>query len=98
VQGSARVIRCLQDHRDELSPGCRTTMFDHEVWTSESIDFNKPMKDACADEVAKLCGGVAGGEGDVLWCLREKAASSDVGKECKKVRACRARGREVLRA
>lgn len=29
--GSARVIRCLQDHRDDLVPKCAAALFDHEV-------------------------------------------------------------------
>ena len=31
LQGSARVIRCLQDHRDEVEFECRTALFDQEV-------------------------------------------------------------------
>jgi hypothetical protein len=31
VQGSARVIRCLQDHRSSLSQTCAAALFDHEV-------------------------------------------------------------------
>jgi hypothetical protein len=30
-QGSARVIRCLQDSRASLSSGCTGALFDHEV-------------------------------------------------------------------
>ena len=31
LQGSARVIRCLQDHRRSLVPTCAAALFDHEV-------------------------------------------------------------------
>ena len=31
VQGSARVIRCLQDNREELGMECSATLFDQEV-------------------------------------------------------------------
>ena len=31
AQGSARVIRCLQDHRSTLSQKCAAAIFDHEV-------------------------------------------------------------------
>jgi hypothetical protein len=39
VQGSARVIRCLQDHREELQIECSTALYDQEVrgrpcWTA----------------------------------------------------------------
>ena len=86
TQGEARVIRCLQDKRESLSSTCRATMFDHEVWTSETIDFNKPLKQACDQEINKLCKTVPAGEGDLLWCLQEKKDLSDVGSECKKAR------------
>jgi hypothetical protein len=32
LQGSARVIRCLQEHRPNLSQACAAALFDHEVW------------------------------------------------------------------
>lgn len=31
MQGSARVMRCLSNRRDTLSPVCRATLFDEEV-------------------------------------------------------------------
>ena len=31
MQGSARVIRCLQDNREELGMECSATLFDQEV-------------------------------------------------------------------
>jgi hypothetical protein len=40
LQGSARVIRCLQDHRRSLTPTCAAALFDHEVsaagWRADS--------------------------------------------------------------
>jgi hypothetical protein len=36
LQGSARVIRCLQDHRSSLSQTCAAALFDHEVRTRAS--------------------------------------------------------------
>ena len=44
-QGSARVIRCLTNQRNALSPVCRATLFDEEVRFSENIDFQFPMKE-----------------------------------------------------
>jgi golgi apparatus protein 1 len=48
LQGSARVIRCLQDNRSKLAPKCKAALFDHEVRMSESIELNKPMAQARA--------------------------------------------------
>lgn len=35
--GSARVISCLQEHRDQLSPQCGARLFQHEVRLAEDI-------------------------------------------------------------
>jgi hypothetical protein len=44
VQGSARVIQCLQDGRDQLGVYCRAALFDFEQDMAEDIDFKAPLK------------------------------------------------------
>ena len=92
VQGSARVIRCLQDAREQLSPECGVTLFDQEVMMSESIEFNAPMARACADEVATFCEGVPAGDARVLWCLQQHKDDGQFGKGCRDVRSHAAQG------
>ena len=70
MQGSARVIRCLQDQREELSYECRATLFDQEVRMAEDIDFKYPMKRACSAEIQKLCVGIPHGHARVIRCLQ----------------------------
>ncbi|KAK9857617.1 hypothetical protein WJX84_000703, partial [Apatococcus fuscideae] len=53
--GSARVIRCLQSKREDLSEDCRGMLFDEEVKFGEDIDFKYPMKAACSAEMDKFC-------------------------------------------
>ena len=65
AQGSARVIRCLQDAREELSYECRATLFDAEVRMAEDIDFKYPMKRACTAEIQGFCPGVQHGHARV---------------------------------
>ena len=65
VQGSARVIRCLQDAREELTYECRATLFDAEVRMAEDIDFKYPMKRACTAEIQAFCPGVEHGHARV---------------------------------
>ena len=43
-QGSARVIQCLQDSRDQLGVYCRAALFDFEQDMAEDIDFKAPLK------------------------------------------------------
>jgi Golgi apparatus protein 1 len=70
VQGSARVIRCLQNQRAKLSTECRSTLRSEEISFSESIDFNYPMKQACAREMEQFCKMVPHGGGRVIRCLQ----------------------------
>ncbi len=69
-QGSARVIRCLTNNRDNLSPVCRATLFDEEVRFSENIDFQYPMKSACTKEIQRFCKDIPHGNARVIRCLQ----------------------------
>ncbi|KAK9816541.1 hypothetical protein WJX72_001742 [[Myrmecia] bisecta] len=81
--GSARVIRCLQDQREELSYECRTALFDQEVRMAEDIDFKYPMKCACSAEIQKLCVGIPPGHARVIRCLQDFLDDSEMSAECK---------------
>ena len=70
VQGGARVLRCLQDFREELGYECRATLFDQEVRMAEDIDFKYAMKRACAPEIGRFCSSVPHGRADIIRCLQ----------------------------
>ncbi|GBF99737.1 hypothetical protein Rsub_12450 [Raphidocelis subcapitata] len=80
--GSARVIRCLESNRLQLSSTCRATLFDEEVRFSENIDFQFPMKKACVKEIRIFCPNVPHGNGRVIRCLQENKGKKDFGKPC----------------
>eukprot|EP00892_Ulva_mutabilis_P008395 jgi/Ulvmu1/5928/UM026_0050.1 len=82
--GSARVIRCLQDSRAELSETCRPVLFDYERTLAEDIDFQYPMQQSCAQEIKILCEDVKHGYARVIRCLQQKIDSDDMGNECRK--------------
>lgn len=84
VPGSARVIRCLQDNRSNLSMECRASLFDHEVRLAEDIDFQYPLKKACVSELKTLCTKVEKGQARLIRCLHRSVESPDMGAECKK--------------
>ena len=57
----ARVLRPVDDalfvptcRREKLSHPCKVMLFDHEVRMGESIDFQAPMKWACAAGEASI--------------------------------------------
>ena len=70
AQGSARVIRCLQDAREELTYECRATLFDAEVRMAEDIDFKYPMKRSCTSEIKQFCPGIKHGSARIIRCLQ----------------------------
>eukprot|EP00951_Prasinocladus_malaysianus_P016396 scaffold127716_cov50-Prasinocladus_malaysianus.AAC.1 len=81
--GSARVIRCLQDSREDLGYECRATLFDQEVRMSESLDFMYPMKKACTKELEQLCKDVPEGHARQIKCLQENVDSQEMGPMCR---------------
>eukprot|EP00775_Hariotina_reticulata_P012795 gene12795-12923_t len=82
--GSARVIRCLQSKRENLSSLCRAQLFDEEVNFSENIDFQYPMKQACLKEIDKFCSNVPHGNARVIRCLQDSKNQKEFGKACRK--------------
>jgi len=81
--GSARVLRCLQDNRNQLSYECRATLFDQEVRLAEDIDFKYPMKKACKAEIENFCKGIEHGHARVISCLQEHDEDKDMSRECR---------------
>ncbi|KAK9797745.1 hypothetical protein WJX73_005342 [Symbiochloris irregularis] len=81
--GSARVIRCLQDNREELSVECSTTLFDQEVRMAEDIDFKYPMKRACTSEIQKFCAGMEHGHARIIRCLQDNLEDESFSGECR---------------
>jgi Golgi apparatus protein 1 len=83
VQGSARIIRCLQNYREYLGEICKATLSDQEIRMAEDIDFKFPMKVACTAEIRKFCGDKQHGEGNVIRCLQENQEETGMSAECK---------------
>jgi len=81
--GSARVLRCLQDSREQLSYECRATLFDQEVRLAEDIDFKFPMKKACTKEIKQFCKDIPHGHARIITCLQEHDEDSEMSSECK---------------
>lgn len=81
--GSARVIRCLQDSRQDLSAQCSAQLFDEEVDMAESIDFQIPMKTACRREISSFCKDVPHGHARVIRCLQDNLKADNFTQSCK---------------
>jgi hypothetical protein len=62
VPGGGRVLRCLDAHREELSPRCRAT--------SETRLSALARRHPCATDRERFCPDVPTGEGRAIECLR----------------------------
>ena len=72
--GGGRIIRCMKEHENELSPACK----DHIAKKREEIE---EVHAACKDDAAKLCKDVPRGRGAIARCLHEH--EKDVSSACK---------------
>ncbi len=67
--GQGRIARCLAEHKDQLSAGCR-----EKIARAES-------RHPCMKDVKTLCKGVEPGEGRIAQCLKQHEA--ELSAECK---------------
>ncbi|CAI5946646.1 unnamed protein product [Closterium sp. NIES-64] len=56
---------------------------EQEIRYAEDIDFKFPMRQACQDELLRLCKDQHGG-GDTIACLQKHEEDEDMGEQCKK--------------
>jgi multidrug efflux system outer membrane protein len=64
--GLGLMIVCLDQHRDELSPACRTKV------GGALVKLDKAKLD-CAGDIASFCGSVKPGGGRILECLKKQS-------------------------
>ena len=75
--GGGRIARCLKEHENDVSPACRQQMADVMKRMHEFHAF----REACEDDVLRLCAGVKPGEGRIINCLKEY--ENKLSPECK---------------
>lgn len=86
--GQMNIMKCLMQHKDELSAQCKE--FGHHVRESA-----KEVKDACKDDAKKFCGDIQPGQGRIVKCMREhkKDLSATCQSEIESARKHRRGGR-----
>jgi hypothetical protein len=72
--GGGRYRDCLQQHASELSPACQQHL-------SKVKSTAASWRQACKDDVQKLCLNVTPGRGKMVKCLREHEA--ELSQACK---------------
>lgn len=73
--GDGRLMKCMREHQDKLSPECKAQ---HEKMKAA---FGE-VKEACHDDIAKLCADVKPGKGRIMACMRSHREQLSEG--CKK--------------
>ncbi len=64
--GGGRIMECLKEHKDELSPECKTFLENKKAEIMEKVQH---VQEKCKSDVDKLCSGVEPGGGRILKCL-----------------------------
>lgn len=72
--GGGRILKCMKEHENELSPACKQHVVEMKVKAGEA-------KEACQDDVMKFCKDVQPGGGRILKCLKEH--ENELSPECK---------------
>ena len=71
--GQGRVVQCLKQNKELLSPGCKERIL--EVAT-QLVEVNQ----ACEDDILWLCPGIQPGGGQIAKCLQ--ANKTQLSPEC----------------
>ncbi len=73
-QGGGQIAQCLKQHKQELSPECKTRI-------AEIAKQIKEVHKACEDDLLTFCPGIKPGAGRVAQCL--KANKDNLSDDCK---------------
>lgn len=73
-QGEGRIANCLKEHKNELSPACKENI-------AKAREEIKEAKEACDEDIQKLCKGVQPGGGRIVKCLKQH--EGDLSPACK---------------
>jgi hypothetical protein len=57
--GQGRILKCMEEHENNLSPGCKANL--------ATMEKEHP----CADDIIRYCGNIQRGEGRIVQCLKE---------------------------
>jgi hypothetical protein len=72
--GQGRIIKCMKEHENELSTGCKQHL-------AQVAKRGREAREACQDDVFRFCGNVQPGGGRIALCLKEHAA--ELTPQCK---------------
>ena len=74
--GEGRVFHCMQAYEDKISPKCAYDAHDAALNFQIAADRLQLAVTACRDDIAKLCGKTAPGQGRIAQCLISNKAAT----------------------
>jgi hypothetical protein len=78
--GGGRIVRCLQQHSDQLSPECKAEGEKMHEQVAERREAMQQVADACKADAEKFCAGVQPGGGRIAHCLKQH--QGELSKAC----------------
>jgi hypothetical protein len=78
--GEGRMLACFFAHEDKLSGQCQYALYNASAQLEHAISALNYVAGQCQNDMLKLCGNVAVGEGRVLDCL--EANKESVSAQC----------------
>ena len=72
--GQGRIVKCMKEHENELSPGCKAQL-------AQMKEKVREAREACEDDVVRFCGNVKPGKGRIVHCLKDH--ENELSPQCK---------------
>ncbi len=72
--GQGQIIKCMKEHENELSAGCKAQL-------AEMREKRQEAREACGDDILRLCSNVAPEGGGIIRCLKEH--ENELSPQCK---------------
>jgi Cysteine rich repeat len=78
--GGGRIVRCLQQHSDQLSNECKAQGDKMHEQRAERREAVQQVAEACKPDAEKFCAAVQPGGGRIAQCLKQH--QSELSKAC----------------
>ena len=72
--GGGRIVRCLKQHENDLSPACKQN-------AAEVKKKGQEVRAACEDDVLRFCNDIKFGGGRIINCLKQH--EQELTPDCK---------------
>jgi hypothetical protein len=68
IPGGGRIMKCLNDHRDDQSIACKD-------WVEDQQKSMQELMAVCPEDIARWCGAVPPNKASIYYCLLDNSVS-----------------------